>query len=170
MTGYRILTTATLVLCAAGPDAAPPREGSRLPRGWKLAQPVKESGCDRKNSDLMTAKADFDGDKKEDTARLLSKQNGQGLGVWVWLTSKKKPLLVVEFDHSDGGHDMGIAAAGPGTYDTACGRGYWTCKADEPAKLSLVNSGLDIFTCESANQFAWWDSKTNAFMSVWMSD
>lgn len=157
------------MLIAFATAAQPIPDKQRIPRGWKISQPVKASGCDRAKTDLLSAKGDFDGDKKEDTAKLLSKENGKSSGVWVWLAAAKSPILVATFEHEPGKHDIGISPVGPGTYDTACGKGYWVCKANETPKLTL-NSGLDVFTCERANQFAYWDSKSKAFKTVWMSD
>ena len=164
------LFAVVVVLVAFAATAQSSSGNRRLPRGWKLPLPVENSGCDRTKSDLLTAKADFDGDKKADEARLLVKEDGQGLGVWVWLAARKAPLLVAEFAHRDGKHDIGISRVGPGTYETACGKGHWGCKTNEPPKLRLGNAGLDVFTCESANQLVYWDTKSKDFKSVWMSD
>ena len=69
------LTTATLfVPCVV--IAHPPAEPQRLPRGWKVPQKLESSGCDRTTRDLFTARADFDGDRKQDVAKLLTKENG----------------------------------------------------------------------------------------------
>ena len=92
------------------------------------------------------------------------------MGVWVWLAAKKAPLLVVEFGDQDGEHDLGIAEVSPGTFDTACGKGYWKCQDTETPTLTLTTAGLDVFTCESANQFVYWDPKAKAFLKMWMSD
>jgi hypothetical protein len=141
-----------------------------LPSGWKTAKAVKNSGCDRKKNDLLTAKGDFDGDKKTDTAKILSKEGGKGIGVWMWLTTQKVPILADTAEHEDGKHDMGIGTVNTGTFDTACGKGYWDCKTDEEPKVTLKNSAVDFFTCESANQYLYWSEKDKKIKTIWISD
>lgn len=148
-----------------------PSNAVKIPSGWKLPKAIKESGCDRKKDDLFTAKGDFDGDGKADTAKFLAKESGKGVGVWVWLSSKKTPILIDDIpDVEDGKHNMGISTIGAGTYDTACGKGYWDCKSGETAKITLKNTGIDIFTCESANQYMYWSEKDKKFKGIWISD
>ncbi len=37
---------------------------------------------------------------------------------------------------------MGIDLAEPNTYQTACGKGYWECAANEPSSITLANAGI----------------------------
>lgn len=141
-----------------------------LPAGWKAATPVKNSGCDRKTKDLLSALGDFDGDKKDDRAMILSKKDGDGLGLWVWLASQKDPILIETVKAKDGKHDMGILVVPKGNYDTACGKGYWECKSNETPKIQLSHPGIDFFTCESANRYFYWSEKNKKFVGIWISD
>ena len=37
---------------------------------------------------------------------------------------------------------MAIDLAEPNTYQTACGKGYWECAANEPSSITLTNAGF----------------------------
>ncbi len=37
---------------------------------------------------------------------------------------------------------MAIDLAEPNTYQTACGKGYWECVANEPTSITLANAGV----------------------------
>jgi hypothetical protein len=120
----------------------------------------------------VTAKADFDGDGQEDVARLLINDKKNKTGLLVTLSSQKKaePLLLEAIDDKRIIEVMGIDVAKPGTYKTACGKGYWTCKKGEPSELKLTNPAIDFFRFESANSYFVWDTKTKKFKRIWMSD
>jgi hypothetical protein len=45
---------------------------------------------------------------------------------------------------------MAIDLAEPNTYQTACGKGYWECAANEPNSITLANAGVLIFIAPSA--------------------
>lgn len=65
---------------------------------------------------------------------------------------------------------MGIRAVKPGSYRTACGKGYAECERGEPRVLRLRNWSIDFFKEESANSFFYWDGRATAFKQVWISD
>jgi len=67
-------------------------------------------------------------------------------------------------------HRHGISVVPPRRYETACGKGYWDCKADEPEWLTLKLPAIDFFVYESANSYFGWDVSTNAFKRTWISD
>ena len=46
---------------------------------------------------------------------------------------------------------MGIAKVKPGEYKTACGKGYWECRKDEPKILSTKRDAVEFFKVESAS-------------------
>jgi len=144
---------------------------------WRTPE-VAELGHDsswrREDPDLhLTARADFDGDGKEDVARLLiinDKENKMGL--FVTLSSKKKaePLLLEAMDDKNTIEVMGVEVAKPGTYKTVCGKGYWTCKKGEPSLLRLHRPAIDFFRFESANSYFIWRIDKKKFNRIWMSD
>jgi len=120
----------------------------------------------------VAAKADFDGDGKEDVARLLINDTENKLGLFVTRSSEKgaAPLLLEAVDNTQAIEVMGIKVAKPGTYKTACGKGYWVCETGEPAVLRLKNPAIDLFSFEKANSYAVWDKKTRRFKTIHMSD
>ncbi|TAN39492.1 MAG: hypothetical protein EPN25_11525 [Nitrospirae bacterium] len=134
----------------------------------------KELGSDYswRKEDLnlyLTAKADFDGDGKTDTAALLINENKMGLFV-TFASRKNIPALLLEATDKKEIRSMGIKAAKPDRYKTACGKGYWDCKKEEPEILNLKQPAIDFFTYESANSYFVWDKNTETFKRVWMSD
>jgi hypothetical protein len=120
----------------------------------------------------IKAKADFDGDCKEDEARLLINDKENKMGLFVTLSSQERanPLLLEAIADKQTIEVMGIEVAKPGTYKTACGKGYWACKKGEPAVLKLDFPAIDFFRFESANSYFIWDTKTKKFKRIWMSD
>jgi hypothetical protein len=95
----------TVCLLAATPQ---------LPRGWKAATLAKKSHCGgvTKDTDLRTARGDFDADGNEDVALLLESTSGRTFGVWVWFAGKEVPILVVEFEaEAEARPDLGISVA-----------------------------------------------------------
>ncbi len=141
-----------------------------VPSGWKKANLYPNSICIPKEGSIDETSGDFDGDGKVDKAKLLSKDDNLGLGVWVWLSTKQNPILASEVKEANGNLDVGISIAKPGTYKTACGKEYWECKNDELPELILKNAAIDFFTCESANRYLYWDPLKDTFLEMWMSD
>jgi hypothetical protein len=130
----------------------------------------------RKNSptQYVEAKADFDGDGKEDHAALFTADDGKSEAVFVKLTSRNAGEWVaaasVEHPKPSMGVGMGISVAKPRTIKTACGKGYWNCKTGEPSELNLKTSGIIFFRFESADSILYWDKATKQFKQIWTSD
>ncbi len=117
----------------------------------------------------LTAKADFDGDGKQDTVRLLINDKKNKIGLFVELSSKPDETQLAE-DDKTAIQVMGVTIAMPGKYKTACGKEYWACEKNEPAALNLKYPAIDYFKKESANSFFIWNKKAKQFERVWMSD
>jgi len=119
----------------------------------------------------LTARADFDGDGKEDETFLLVNDKESKMGLFAQLSSLPgKKIKLDESDHKSWIEVMGIAVVKPGNYKTACGKGYWTCEKDEPAALNLNLPAINYFKESSANSFFVWDTKKKKFSRIWMSD
>jgi hypothetical protein len=119
----------------------------------------------------IKAKADFDGDGKEDEARLLINDKENKMGLFVELSSRPgKTMKLDEFDDKSWIEVMGIMVAKPGKYKTACGKGYVDCQKGEPQELHLKLPAIDYFKEGSANSFFIWENKTKQFKRIWMSD
>ncbi len=144
--------------------------------GWRAptqSELVENLGWRKEDPNLyITAEADFDGDGKDDEARLLINDKENKMGLFVTLSSRKRegPLLLETIDGKRTIKVMGIEVAKPGTYKTACGKGYWACKKDESSELRLTTPAIDFFTFESASSYFIWDTKTKKFKRIWMSD
>ncbi|MDP2277699.1 MAG: hypothetical protein Q8K51_05690 [Nitrospirota bacterium] len=119
----------------------------------------------------LKAKADFDGDGKEDTASLLINDKKNKMGLFVELSSRPgKRIKLDEIEDKSWIEVMGITVAKPGNYKTACGKGYFDCEKGEPEALNLKLPAIDYFKEGSANSFFIWDKKTKQFQRIWMSD
>ncbi len=127
----------------------------------------------KESADLyLVAKADFDGDGKEDVARLIVNDKENKIGLFVTLSSRKgaQPLLLETLDDKNTIEVMGIEVVRPGTYKTACGKGYWKCKKGEAHELKLHRAGIDFFRFESANSYFIWHAGKKKFERTWISD
>lgn len=120
----------------------------------------------------LTARADFNGDGMEEIARLLINDKENKVGLFLTLeSSKNSPSILLEsINDKKVIKNVGIRVAPPDSYKTACGKGYGTCKADEPLEIQINYPAIDLFQYEGANSFFVWDSKGNTFRRIWMGD
>jgi len=144
-----------------------------IPQGWRTpkSQEIVYEGDTWRNenpSKFLEVQADFDGDGKNDDAKLLVSSNGEKYGLFVFLGSGKTVRLTQEKTvHLQ---VMGIDLLQPGAHKTACGKGYWECKKGEPETLHLGTPGLLYFKSESAASVYVWSSSAKGFYQVWLSD
>ncbi len=94
------------------------------------------------------------------------------MGLFVTVSSMKRagPLLLETIKGKRMIETFGIELTKPGTYETACGKGYWECKKGEPEKLRLERPGIDFFKYESANSYFIWNDGKKKFDRIWISD
>ena len=120
----------------------------------------------------LLVRADFDGDGKEDTARLVinDKENKMGMMVKLSTLGKAEPLLIETNSDKGAIKAIGIKIAKPGKYQTACGKGYYDCKNGEPEQIQLDRPGIDFFKYETANMFFLWNAAKKTFNEIYMSD
>lgn len=120
----------------------------------------------------LLVRADFDGDGKDDTARLVvnEKENKIGLSVILSTLGKVSPLLIETNNDKRAIESRGIKVAKPGKYETACGKGYYDCKKGEPKHIQLDHPGIDFFKYESANMYFIWNSTKKTFDEIGISD
>lgn len=118
--------------------------------------------------DAAVARGDFDGDGKEDEARLLVSSDGKNYGLFVFLASGP----TVQLDSMEVGwlEVMGIETLPPGKHPTVCGKGYRDCQTGEPPILDLRLPGIDYFKSESANSAFYWSLPERRFLRSWLSD
>ena len=114
----------------------------------------------------------MNGDGVVDDAWILIPKRGRGHGLFVFLGQKAGRWRLVQLDYSGGSppQSMYISSTGPGSYKTACGKGYWACAPGEPAVLRLKRVGLVYAMYESASSIIYWDIGKNEFVRVWISD
>ena len=122
---------------------------------------------------FLTVRADFDGDGIQDVAQLLVNTDGTKYSLFVFSSKLRKWL---QTGLADGPikqlPNFGIEKVVPGSYETACGKGYgdYTCAHGEPKTLKLLFPAIDYFYYESSDSVIFWGGKTGRFRSVLMSD
>lgn len=155
------------------PSEAPKSDDQgALPNGWR--EPTTQEATlegdqlrTRSTNDFLSARADFDGDGKEDVARLLVSPDGKKYALFVMLGSGNK----IQLDQKDVVllKTMGVDVLPPKTYKTACGKGY-ACEEGDPKVLHLKKPGLLYFKDESAESVYFWPSSSSEPKRVWLSD
>lgn len=145
----------------------------QLPPGW-TKPPAKLTDQRFRREDpnhFLKVTGDFNGDGTPDTALLLINQQTQKMGFFICLTITTgcdwHRLEVMDIAFLD---VMGIAKAKPGSYETACGKGYWECGKDEPEKLRTKRDAVEFFKDESASSVYFYNSAQHKFVSVATSD
>jgi len=119
------------------------------------------------------AEADFNGDALPDDAWILLRRDDPGWGVFVFLGRRLGSPRLMTLEEVSGDvpiHRHGISVVPPGRYQTACGKGYWDCKADESESLTFKLPAINFFVYESANSYFWWDPRAEAFKQTSISD
>ncbi len=159
-----------LSLAAARAARATPKPGTREswrpPTAAELADEWRSHDKDR----YAVARGDFDGDGKEDTARLMISPDGKRAAIVVELSAKGTMVIGLEDAAPDILGVMGISVVRAGTHKTACGKGYWKCEPGEPAVLTLKSDGIEYFKDGSANSVFYLPSGGREFRRVWLSD
>ena len=149
-----------------------------VPTGWRLPTKKDMTGdwaeFRKSNPHPYLAQADFNGDEVSDDVYIALSTQGTKWALFVNLNNKKgKKPRVIKLDEDSGktsAQRMGVAVAEPGTYKTACGKGYWECEKGEPEVLKLKLPAINYYLFESANSFFWWDRKLGKFHRTWISD
>ena len=147
--------------------------GWRFPTEKELAAQPMRSESPSKNA---VVESDFNGDGKTDHAYLLKSTTFSGEGLLVKLSTPNgytwKVLDKIDWGEKYPAVDlaMGIDLVTPGDYKTACSKGYWECKENEPETLMLKTPGILYFRFESAASIYYWDKESMEFKQVWISD
>lgn len=144
-----------------------------LPAGWRppAAEEVNQEWRNKGQGRFLMAVGDFDGDQKKDRAQIVVSSDGRAFAVAVSLSSTPAHLILEKGD-IESLSTMGIAPVQPGSYKTACGKGYgdWACANGEPKVLELKTAAIDLFANGSADVILYWDPKSKQFKRVQMSD
>ena len=150
-------------------------ENITMPRGWRAPTDTELNDAWR-NKDpgkYSVARGDFNGDGVEDVAMMLVSFQRHEVGLFVFLARKNRSYEAIRLnviENTNYLQVMGVAKVSPGSYKTACGKGYWDCTPSETPVLSLKQDAIDFFKMESANSYFYWDVKKSSFQQMWMSD
>jgi hypothetical protein len=163
---------------AARPASAPvvraricAREGVVLPDGWRLpsAGEVDEAWRAADSERFLLTDLDLDGDGRPDQARVLLRIDGAGYGVFAFLCRARGapvPHLILHNRDLAYFKGIGIRAAAPGLYHTACGTGFIDCYMGEPHEVRLAHAGIDYFKPESVTSLFYWSDTAHTFKWV----
>jgi hypothetical protein len=146
-----------------------------LPQGWRSPtnEELRDTWRDGSAGRYATVKGDFNGDGIVDEAKLLLRKNGSGFGLFAFVSRKGDFFKMYQLDEMQDGklmHAVGIKHVACGSYMTACGKGYWDCRKDEPPEIAIRNESIDYFKLEGANSFFYWDGDSHNFNRIWISD
>lgn len=90
------------------------------------------------------------------------------LTVFADLSTLKRSILVKDLAADSNLPTLDLRQ--PGEIQTACGKGYWDCKEGEPSVLHLKSGALNVIHCESSDSVLLWNSVSQSFSEVWLSD
>ncbi|UCH75354.1 MAG: hypothetical protein JSU82_05785 [Rhodospirillales bacterium] len=131
---------------------------------------------------FLRAVGDFNGDGEVDAALvLIAEARGPSgrpvaIGTFAFLSQpgggwRLQPVRILEHPLPVDFVQFGIVARRPGRYVTACGAGYGDgCAPGEPASVDLEHAGLVCGLLESVAGIYWWNSETESFDGVPVSD
>ena len=150
-----------------------------LPEDWRFPVTDELKGNfirEQSGKDYIEASADFNSDGISDTAYLVKSKKFSGEAIIVSTSSndgfKWHVLNVISWgkEYPNVGIAMGVDVVPPGSYKTACGKGYWACKDDEVPLLELEFPAINYFRFGSAASFFYWSKEASSFKRIWVSD
>lgn len=112
----------------------------------------------------------------DDTAHPLKRTLVNRQGLWMQLSSRgiNDWLVLDEIkrgeEYPNVGLTLGVETVAPGTYESACGKGYWECASDEPVVTELGTIALRYFNFRSESSILPLEPETGAFIRTWASD
>jgi hypothetical protein len=172
---------ALALVCLSLSTAGAAGDRVHLPAGWRFPTEKELADQDRQPSPTRYAKAvaDFNGDGVPDEAILVKSTKFSGQGLLVRLSDGKQGFTWVTLDTTDWGPEypevnltMAIDVLPPGTHRYICIETESGCIGEqEPrAKMTIKRPSLSYYRFESAASLFYWDSRTNRFVRVWLSD
>jgi hypothetical protein len=140
-------------------EIAPSQYTDGEDRTWRDKSPTK----------FLSAVADLDGDGADDSARLLLTDNSEQLVLLVTTGAGTRTALFHEPATELTGRAVEVIQ--PQVLQTACGKGYWECSANEPASVDLKRPALvSSISGKGAAVLHYWNERTRAFDSVPLSE
>lgn len=116
---------------------------------------------------------DFDGNGIKDEAWLFVSIKNKRWGLFTYLKYKNDKIKIIELESDTNTANLTnyyVSTANPGTYKTACGKGYWNCEKNETPEIKLTIPSIDFGIFESGNSFFYWVKKEKKFERIWISD
>jgi hypothetical protein len=166
------MIASALLLAAMGAGARQP-----LPAGYRFptdADRTHEWAASRKAGPTpFHARADLDGDGREDDAWILISTQGPGWGLFVYLNSSSSEPAALGLVQNRGDvrpQTVGVRVVPKGSYKTGCGKGRWRCDQGEPKSLRLKRPAIDFFKASGASSYIWWDARTRKLVQTRMTD
>lgn len=143
--------------------------GFEVPVGWTKFERSESQLCpSQKQSDGIRVSADLDGDGIKDEGQILKNATSGEHSIFAHLSTIKRTILVKKL-----GADLNLPTLDlqhSGEVQTACGKGYWGCKENEPSVLKLTNAALNVVYCETSDYVLVWNPDSQTFSEVWLSD
>ena len=146
-----------------------------LPAGWRLpfGSEVNQAWRSASPHRYLVVHGDFTGGQRQDGCLLLVRTNGSGFAPFVVLTQEngQKEFVQVE-DTNDRPYleTEGIVLAKPGTYRTACGKGYIECGPQDKESITTSFDAIEFFKREGPARLIYWDPVKKGFAEAWLSD
>ena len=160
-----------------------------LPDGWRLPTTQELSGVERNieynlyssSNRFSKAEADFNGDKKIDSAFILISEQFNGDGLFVYLSTPNGYIwLPLSIDNWDKAYPeqnyiystpiMGIGSLSPEIAKTYVKDARFESPEGNPKNSELNNHVLDFFRFKSAGSFYYWVASENKFKRFRYSD
>lgn len=142
------------------------------PEGWQflIGSDLKKYAKDGCDTTCFQLGADFNGDGKMDTAAFLKTKDAKTEGVFVFL-SKEDGFRTFRLTQGEKLRNRGMRLGiyKPGSHKTACGKGNWKCRKDEPATLELTSPALKYYQEDDASSAYVWTADKGEFKRVWMT-
>jgi len=157
----------SIALCAERQPLPPP--GWRLPAASETAQSWRHDS----SAHYVTVDGDFQGQGSVATAKILVRQDGSGFAPFVFLKLGDGSYKFVQAEKTEplsALNSQGIKLVKPGTYVTACGKGYGDCSNSDSKQIKLTTDAIEIFVDEGPGRIIYWDSSSNALKEAWLSD
>lgn len=175
MTFKPLTLTALIVLATSSCAGVPsPSSGSQ----WQPVPLARFKGTTdyelgfRNKTDGLSAHGDFNGDGMKDLAVMAehSETGEYGIVAFVSRTSGGYSEHIIRtYTEWFAFARYGVFDEEPGTYETACSKGFGSRHAPCPVKFVTVkNDCFSIFLYESGGSIFYW--KDNHFEDVWISD
>jgi hypothetical protein len=169
------MAIALMILLSPLLSATRPARSVESAGNWRTPAEKELSSEEDWRSDSSTrylsAHADFDGDGVGDLAELVVSDRQDLCAVRIRLSSRPGDAVIVAKERpKELVGAMGVDVLPPGSYATACGKGYFDCAPGEPISVTLRLPGLEYFRWASASSIFVWQRRSLQFERYWLSD